>query len=60
MRREYIRPCRTPPADVQAANGKVSAAFISVLLNTGAVGMIYLAWQAITEDDWGEEYGYYQ
>jgi hypothetical protein len=29
------------------------------LLNTAAMGMVYLAWKAITEDDWGEEYGGY-
>jgi hypothetical protein len=60
MRCELSLTVAVPKAHVQAANGKVNAAFISVLLNTGAVGLIYLAWQAITEDDWGEEYEYYQ
>ncbi|WRT70536.1 uncharacterized protein IL334_007534 [Kwoniella shivajii] len=44
-----------------ASNGKVNSAFLTTLLEAGAVGMLYLAWISITEDDWGEEvYGYYQ
>nr|XP_018259939.1 uncharacterized protein I303_08011 [Kwoniella dejecticola CBS 10117]OBR82097.1 hypothetical protein I303_08011 [Kwoniella dejecticola CBS 10117] len=38
-----------------ASNGKVNSAFLATLLNSGAVGLLYLAWQSITEDDWGEE-----
>ncbi|WVW81018.1 hypothetical protein I302_103009 [Kwoniella bestiolae CBS 10118] len=43
-----------------SSNGKVNSAFLSTLLEAGAVGLIYLAWKSITEDDWGEEaYGAY-
>nr|XP_019000641.1 uncharacterized protein I203_06686 [Kwoniella mangroviensis CBS 8507]OCF64102.1 hypothetical protein I203_06686 [Kwoniella mangroviensis CBS 8507] len=43
-----------------ASNGKVNSSFLSTLLEAGSVGLIYLAWKSITEDDWGEDvYGAY-
>ncbi|WWC92120.1 uncharacterized protein L201_007074 [Kwoniella dendrophila CBS 6074] len=42
-----------------SSNG-VNSAFLSTLLETASVVLIYLAWMNITEDDWGEEaYGAY-
>ncbi|WVQ85849.1 hypothetical protein IAT38_008017 [Cryptococcus sp. DSM 104549] len=38
-----------------ASNGKINSSFIAALLETAAVGILYLAWLSITEDDWGDE-----
>ncbi|OCF43325.1 hypothetical protein I317_02894 [Kwoniella heveanensis CBS 569] len=42
------------------SNGKVNSAFLATLLESASVGVLFLAWKSITEDDWGEEvYGIY-
>ncbi|RSH82100.1 hypothetical protein EHS25_006033, partial [Saitozyma podzolica] len=38
-----------------ASNQKVNGAFLSTLLSAGALGAIYYAWMAITEEDWGDD-----
>ncbi|ORY35850.1 chitin synthase III catalytic subunit-domain-containing protein [Naematelia encephala] len=43
----------------KASNGKINSSFISTILDTAAVGVLYLAWKSITEDDWGDEYDMY-
>ncbi|WVO17477.1 hypothetical protein L204_105169 [Cryptococcus depauperatus] len=43
-----------------SSHGKVNSAFIATLLEIMSVGMLYLAWVSITEDDWAaDEYGMY-
>ncbi|KAL8281242.1 hypothetical protein RQP46_006276 [Phenoliferia psychrophenolica] len=34
------------------SNGKVDGSFIATLLETGAVGALFVAWRSITEDSW--------
>lgn len=41
-----------------AADAKIDGSFIASLLETAAVGVIYLAWMSITEESW-EDDGYY-
>ncbi|WVR08452.1 hypothetical protein IAU60_005507 [Kwoniella sp. DSM 27419] len=44
----------------KASSGRVNSSFITALLETAAVWLIYLAWKSITEDVWGEDlYGFY-
>jgi len=41
-----------------ASNSKVDGAFVATLLESAAVGMLYLAWRSITEEDWSEDVYY--
>jgi len=46
----------------EASDAKVDGAFIATLLQTAAVGVLYLAWLNITEESWDDDayYGYPQ
>ncbi|KAF9264772.1 hypothetical protein L218DRAFT_972373 [Marasmius fiardii PR-910] len=38
------------------SNQKVDGSFIATLLETAAVGVLYLGWRSITEESWDDEY----
>ncbi|EIN08749.1 hypothetical protein PUNSTDRAFT_52231 [Punctularia strigosozonata HHB-11173 SS5] len=40
----------------KGANHKVDGSFVATLLETAAVGVIYLAWRSITEESWDDDY----
>ncbi|KAF9034236.1 hypothetical protein BDZ89DRAFT_1130779 [Hymenopellis radicata] len=46
----------------KGSDAKVDGSFIGTVLETAAVGVIYLAWKSITEESWDEDpyYGGYQ
>ncbi|KAF8337308.1 chitin synthase III catalytic subunit [Amanita rubescens] len=39
----------------KGANGKTDGSFVATILETAAVGMLYLAWRSITESAWEDE-----
>ncbi|KAJ7623787.1 chitin synthase III catalytic subunit [Roridomyces roridus] len=39
----------------KGSNSKVDGTFIATLLETAAVGVLYLAWKSITEESWDED-----
>ncbi|TRM62276.1 chitin synthase III catalytic subunit [Schizophyllum amplum] len=43
----------------KGTNAKIDGSFIATLLETAAVGVLYLAWRSITEESWDED-AYYQ
>jgi len=40
----------------KGSNFKVDGSFVATLLETAAVGVLYLGWKAITEESWDDEY----
>jgi len=36
----------------EGSNSRVDGSFVATILETATVGVLYLAWKAITEDDW--------
>nr|ODN96130.1 hypothetical protein L204_03821 [Cryptococcus depauperatus CBS 7855] len=57
---EHLSPSAAMSDPAQSSHGKVNSAFIATLLEIMSVGMLYLAWVSITEDDWAaDEYGMY-
>jgi len=40
----------------KGSGSKVDGSFVATLLETAAVGVLYLAWKAITEESWDDEY----
>jgi len=42
----------------QGSSAKVDGSFIATILETAAVGVLYLAWKNITEESWDEEIYY--
>jgi len=40
----------------KGSNSKVDGSFVATLLETASVGVLYLAWKAITEESWDDEY----
>jgi hypothetical protein len=44
----------------KGSNMKVDGSFLATLLETASVGVLYLAWKAITEESWGDENEDYQ
>jgi len=39
----------------KGSNSRVDGSFVATLLETAAVGVLYLAWKAITEESWEDE-----
>ncbi|KAF9456381.1 chitin synthase III catalytic subunit [Collybia nuda] len=42
----------------KASNSRVDGSFIATVLETAAVGVLYLAWRSITEESWDDEIYY--
>ncbi|KJA28319.1 hypothetical protein HYPSUDRAFT_33659 [Hypholoma sublateritium FD-334 SS-4] len=42
----------------KGSNSKIDGSFVATLLETAAVGVLYLAWKSITEETWDDD-GYY-
>jgi len=40
----------------KGTSARVDGSFIATILETAAVGVLFLAWRSITEDSWGEDY----
>lgn len=40
----------------KGSSAKVDGSFIATLLETAAVGVLYLAWRSITEESWDDDY----
>ncbi|EAU81033.2 hypothetical protein CC1G_10152 [Coprinopsis cinerea okayama7 len=40
----------------RASDAKVDGSFIATILETAAVGVLYLAWKSITEESWDDDY----
>jgi len=40
----------------KGSNAKVDGSFVATILETAAIGVLYLAWKAITEESWDDEY----
>jgi len=40
----------------KGSNSKVDGSFVATLLETAAVGVLYLAWKGITEESWEDNY----
>ncbi|CAA7264959.1 unnamed protein product [Cyclocybe aegerita] len=40
----------------RGSNAKVDGSFLATLLETAAVGVLYLAWKSITEESWDDDY----
>jgi hypothetical protein len=40
----------------KGSNSKVDGSFIGTVLETAAVGVLYLAWKSITEESWEDDY----
>ncbi|KAF9562104.1 hypothetical protein CPC08DRAFT_706988 [Agrocybe pediades] len=43
----------------KGSNSKVDGSFVATILETAAVGVLYLAWKSITEETWDDGYGDY-
>jgi len=44
----------------KGSNSRVDGSFVATLLETATVGVLYLAWKAITEESWDDGNDYYQ
>jgi len=40
----------------KGSGAKVDGSFLATILETGAVGVLYLAWKSITEESWEDDY----
>jgi hypothetical protein len=39
----------------KSSDSRVDGSFIATLLETAAIGVLYLAWKAITEESWDDD-----
>ncbi|KAH9486153.1 Chitin synthase export chaperone [Psilocybe cubensis] len=40
----------------KGSNSKIDGSFVATILESAAVGVLYLAWKSITEESWDDEY----